>query len=119
MTRMLGVVGLATALFLGVNAVAADQDEQKEPAKGEGKLSPEEFKRLEEFYKPAQPKAKAKKGKGLGGFDPDQIKKLLEKFGGAGGLDPDQIKKLLERFGKGKGGKGAGGFDPDQIKKLL
>lgn len=133
MTRCMLVAGLAVVLALG-NVWAGG--EKKDPAKqdtkqktrpdakvdldalfkkldadGDGKISPEEFKKLEEHYKP-----KARTG---GQFDPDQLKKLIDRFGkgGAGKIDPDQLKKLLERFGK-KGG-GAGGFDPELLKKLI
>jgi Ca2+-binding EF-hand superfamily protein len=138
---MLGVIGLAATFFLGVNGLAADDKDEKKPVAktdnksgidlealfkkldkdGDGKLSLEEFKRLEEFYKPAPAQTGGKgKGKGgfAGGFDPEMLKKLMEQFGGQGGFDPEMLKKLMERFGKGgKGGKG--GFDPERLKKLL
>lgn len=79
---------------------------------GDGKISLEEFKKLEEFYKPVAETPKKKGGKG--GFDPEKIKKLIEKFGGGdGNIDPETIKKLLEKL---KGGKG--GLDPELLKKL-
>lgn len=133
MTRVLGVAGLAAAFFLGAGALTADDKEEKKgpaPEKkagvdfealfkkldkdGDGKLSLEEFKRLEEFYRPPQGKGRFGKG-GLGGrLDADMIKKLVEQFGGQGGLDPERLKKMAERFGKGKGG-----FDPEMIRKLI
>jgi hypothetical protein len=138
MTRMLGVAGLAAAFFLGAGGLTADdKDEKKAPAReekkdgvdlealfkkldknGDGKLSLEEFKRLEEFYKPAQGKGRFGKGGLAGRFDPEMIKKLVEQFGGQGGFDPEQLKKIMERFGKGAQG-GKGGFDPERLKKLM
>src|SRR6267378_4544393 len=48
---------------------------------GDGVLSLEEFKKLEEFYKPAVEAPKKAKG----GFDKEKLKKLMDKIGGGKG----------------------------------
>jgi Ca2+-binding EF-hand superfamily protein len=87
---------------------------KKLDADGDGKISPEEFRKLPNFYKPERRGGFG----GFGGFDPEQLKKLIENFGGGGNFDPEQLKKMLERF-KGKGKAGKGNFDPERLKKLL
>jgi len=76
---------------------------------GDGKLS------LEEFSKMELPQG----GLGVGGdkgkfgkLDPEQLKKLKEKFGDKfGKIDPEKLKMLKEKFGD-KFGK----IDPDKLK---
>jgi hypothetical protein len=135
MKRGLMLAAVTAAFALGTNAAwAGDEkegDEKKEQPKvevkskvdlealfkkldinGDGKISLEEFKKLEEFYKPVGETPKKKGAKG--GFDPEKIKKLIEKFGGGdGNFDPETIKKLLEKFKDNKGG-----FDLEKLKKL-
>jgi len=123
-----GMVVAAVVAAFALSAGAAQAQGEKKPqaptkldlealfrkldVDGDGKISLEEFKKLEEFYKPmAEPARKGGKG-GRGNFDPEKIKKLIEKFGGEGNIDPDTIKKFMEKF------KGKGGIDPEQLKKL-
>ena len=82
---------------------------------GDGQISLEEFKKLEQFYKPMPPEGK-KFGKG--GLDKEKLKKLVDKIGGGkGNIDPETIKKLIEKF---KGGKdGAVNFDLEQLRPLI
>ncbi len=130
MTRWLGLTGLLAALLLVGSGSAADDNDPPKPAKktndleelfkkldanGDGKLSLEEFKKLEQFYKPRRQFGGGGFQFGQGGLNPEKLKKLLEGFGGGGGFDPETLKKLLDRFG------GAGGFDfdPDMLKGLF
>src|SRR5438477_9092535 len=118
MKRGVLLMALAVALSAGAAWAGDDKQEKKEPAKvetkskvdlealfkkldtdGDGKISLEEFKKLEEFYKPMI-EAPRKAAKGLkGGFDADKLKKMFEKIGGGkGNIDPETIKKLLEKI---------------------
>ena len=81
---------------------------------GDGKISLEEFKKLDQFYKPLPENGK-KFGKG--GFDREKLKKLMEKIGGGkGNFDPETLKKMIEKF---KGGKNNGNFNLEQLRPLL
>jgi len=80
---------------------------------GDGQISLEEFKKLEQYYKPA-----AKEGKKL---SKEKLKKLMDKVGGVqGNINPEMIKKLIEKFKGGKDGKdGAVNFDLEQVRPLI